>query len=62
MSRIETQNYRFLKQWVCQQQLKLKNEENFETLIFQKNLSGQLQKCGNIVSNVCIRVLSLWQF
>ena len=31
------------------------NEEKFEILIFQKFLSGQLQKCGNIVSNVCNR-------
>ena len=35
---------------------------NFEILIFQKNLSGQLQKCGNIVSNVCNRLLSLLRF
>ena len=42
--------------------LTLINEENFEILIFQKILSGQLEKGGNIVSNVCNRLLSLLWF
>ena len=42
--------------------LTLINEENFEVLIFKKILSGQLQKCGNITSNVCNRLFSLLRF
>ena len=42
--------------------LTLKNEENFEILIIEKILCSQLQKCGNIVSNVCNRLLYMLRF
>ena len=55
-------NFNLLALLELEKMLTLINEENFEILIFQKILSSQLQKCGNIVSNVCNRLLYLLRF
>ena len=52
-------NFNFLALLELEKMLTLINEENFEILIFQKILSSEIQKGGNIVSNVCNRSLSL---